>query len=370
MARIIALHIIQDLDIAGAQTVVMNYMRWLHDDPDIEIRVAVLGPNRHSAYSEECAAKGYKVDYYNYKPWTKFPVIRSVANWIRLNLLVRKAIKRNKPNIIHSHQTSIIPYVCLPFLFSGIKKRFHTLHSDPFAISNRHATWAKFAFNRCGIYPVCVTKQQADNAIKRYGIKRYSIIRNGLDTATYSTQIDVNSLKQELGIKEDAFIIGCVSRLSKIKNFDFLLTVFAAYSERHNDSLLIIVGDGEEKTHIIEFANTLGIHDKIMLLGQQGNVAKFYHLFDVFMLTSFFESSSIVTVEAQLAGGRCVVADSIPSDVVITDQVNRIPLDAPMDTWISAIDGKLAFETALTPASLFTKDGVIDALKRLYAKAI
>ena len=131
MPRKIALQITQDLDVAGAQTVVMNYLRWLHGDPEVEIRVAVLGQNKNSTYSQECEANGYNVEYYNYKPWTKIPVLRPVVNWVRLNLLVRKAIKLNQPTIIHSHQTSIIPNICLPFFFAGIKARFHTLHSDP-----------------------------------------------------------------------------------------------------------------------------------------------------------------------------------------------------------------------------------------------
>lgn len=366
MPRKIALHIIQDLDVAGAQTVVMNYLRWFYNDPDVEIRVAVLGSNKHSAYSEECATSGYNVRYYDYIPWLKVPLLRTIVNWIKMNRLVAKAIKTDNPDIIHSHQTYIIPYTCLPFLFSKIKKRYHTLHSDPYAIPKQQTKWARFAFKHCGITPVCVTLQQAKKAENKYGISQYYIIRNGLDTSVYSASVEASEVKKELGITENVKVFGCVSRLSKIKNFDFLLKTFAEYHRLHQDSILLLVGDGEEKSHIIDFSKELGIYDCLLLAGQQGNVAKYYKILDVFMLTSFFESSSIVTVEAQLSGIRCVVADSIPADVVITDKVNRIPLNAPIETWVKGMEGVLPFEKNIYPSEIFTKEGIINELKKLY----
>lgn len=366
MPRKVALHIIQDLDVAGAQTVVMNYLRWMDSDPEVEIRVAVLGHNKHSAYSEECTAKDYNVTYYNYSPWLKVPVIRSVVNWLKLNRIVKNAIKENHPDIIHSHQTSIIPYICLPFYFSRIKKRFHTLHSDPYAITSRHASWARFAFRHCGIRPVCVTQQQAEKAIARYGIVHFDIVRNGLDETEYQLPIVPVSVKRELGIVDEVTVIGSVGRFSKIKNFAFLLKVFAAYHEKHQNTILLLVGDGEERTHIETLAQDLGIRSALLLTGQRNDVARLYKVMDVFMLTSFFESSSIVTVEAQLSGVRCVVADSIPADVVISKQVNRISLEAPVEKWVEGMEGKIPFETTVYPSSQFTKEGVIEKLKTIY----
>lgn len=367
MPRKIALQIIQDLDVAGAQTVVMNYLRWFHQDREIEIRVAVLGHNKHSVLSEEAANKGYPVTYYDYNPWVRIPILRSIVNWLKLNYIVFKAIKENHPSIIHSHQTSILPYICLPFLFSNIKKRFHTLHSDPWAISNRHASWARFAFNHCGIRPVCVTQQQAEKAVARYGIDNYDIVRNGLDETAYQSPVVPVSVKKELGISEDVLVIGSVGRFSKIKNYDFLLNVFALYINIHPHSILMLVGDGEERQHIQELAYKLNIDGKILFTGQRKDVARLYKVMDVFMLTSFFESSSIVTVEAQLSGVRCVVADSIPADAVISDQVNRIPLDAPIEKWVEGIEGKIPFETNIYPSSQFTKEGVMEKIKNIYA---
>lgn len=37
------LHLISDLDVAGAQTVVMNYLRKFYNDRDYEIHVAITG---------------------------------------------------------------------------------------------------------------------------------------------------------------------------------------------------------------------------------------------------------------------------------------------------------------------------------------
>lgn len=360
------LQIIQDLDVAGAQTVVMNSLRWLENDLEIEMYLAILRSPKETPYEKECKRKGYKVIYCNYRPFTKIPVVRSFVNWVRLQTKIYRVIKKVNPEVLHTHQTSIIPFVALPFAFSGVRAKYYTLHSDPYAVAKGHAIWARFALHCCGIKAICVTESQCEKAKKRYDIKDATVIHNGLPIEKYKATVSCDDLLNELCIPENSFVIGTVGRLSKIKNYDFLISIFAKYHECCKNSRLLFVGDGEEREHLVNVAKKLQIQDSIIFAGQRQDIERFYKVMDLFMLTSFYESSSIVTVEAQISGVRCVVADSIPDSVVVSGLVNRVPLAEPVEKWIDAIDGKLEPDNQVNTVESFSIEGVTKQLRNLY----
>ena len=210
-----------------------------------------------------------------------------------------------------------------------------------------------------------MTEGQAKKAIKRYGIKKYSIIRNGIDSKRF-TNVDKNKIRQELGISINTTVIGCVGRFDKIKNHQFLVRLFTEYLKENNNAILMLVGEGQEQENIKNQAKDLGIEKKLLFTGLRSDIERMYYAMDIFMLTSFHESSSIVTVEAQMAGVRCVIADSIPADAVVTNQVNRISLDAPTATWIAAMKNEIPHDNPIGTLDTFSMTTTIESLKELY----
>jgi glycosyltransferase involved in cell wall biosynthesis len=368
--KIKVLHIIYDLSVAGAQTVVMNYLRGLKDDSNYEMKLIVRDPSHNSENDIVAINEGLSVKYCNYKPYLGIPGFRTIVNWLRCQKLFYKEIKEFQPDIIHTHLTDILPFVLIPAKMSKAKCYVHTLHSDPYAIAPRFVKWAKKAFNKYGFYPVCVTESQAKKAVELYGFTDYSVVHNGIDLARFEIGESQEGIRKTLGIAPNSYVIGCVGRFSKIKNYGFLINVFAEYKKRNNKAVLLLVGDGEEKKHCMELVEKLCISDSVVFAGQHQDVERMYKAMDVFMLTSFYESNSIVTVEAQCAGLRCVVADSVPSSVVATDGVNRISFDEPIERWVNAIDGKVACEITESYLDDFSMNHTIDELKEVYKKLL
>ena len=361
------LHIISDLNVAGAQTVVMNYLRYSNQFPGIEMAVTVQIHSQNTRYEQECKRLGIEVHYLNYRPSKAIPLLRPLINWLQLQWLHYKDIKKYSPDIVHTHVTPLLQHTLFPIVFSGVKKRFHTLHSDPYAIDTLSVLFAKMAFHIWSFYPICVTEGQALKAEKRYRINHYSIIRNGIDLERYS-KTNKEEIRKELGIDINTFVIGCIGRLNKIKNHSFLLKVFSEYNKLNPDSILLLVGEGEEKERIVSLGNDLDIKDRLMFTGLRDDVERLFSAMDLFMLTSFSESSSIVTVEAQMAGIRCVVSDSIPENVVISGLVNRIPLDAGIEKWINAIEGKIKPDATNHSPNDFSVLKAVADLRELYNK--
>jgi len=359
------LHIYNNLDVAGAQTVIMNYLRYLKGDNEIEISLLINGLPKNTAYELECQEQGYSLIYSGFQAWKGIWGVRAIVNWFKCQWYVFREIKRLKPDVIHTHGTDNLLYFTLPILFAGVKGHIHTLHSDPYTFRKIFVIWAYIAFHWIGVFPICVTKEQAQKARQRYKIKKYTVIYNGIDSNRF-INVNKTQVRQELDIPETKTVIGCVARFEKIKNHQFLIQLFSEYSKSNNNAILMLVGEGAERKTIEQLAAHLGIKEKLIFTGMRKDVERLYYAMDIFMLTSFYESSSIVTIEAQMAGVRCVIANSIPEDTVITNQVNRISLDAPTPTWIAAIRNEIPYDKPKSSISDFTIENTINSTKKIY----
>jgi glycosyltransferase involved in cell wall biosynthesis len=100
-------------------------------------------------------------------------------------------------------------------------------------------------------------------------------------------------------------------RLDTQKDFHTLLKAFKVVKNKVH-SRLIIVGDGELKGEILDYAKSLGIDRDIILTGFQKNPFKYMKTADVFVLSSFYEGFANVIIEA-MALGIPVVATNCPS---------------------------------------------------------
>ena len=358
-------HIIYDLSTAGAQTVVMNYLRQIENNSEFEFVVLIRGKYNASTYENEAKEKGYKVYYCNYEPWLGNRFIRPIVNWLKCQVMMFREIRKIKPDIIHTHLANIVPFVALPSLFTKAKVKVHTLHSDPYAVSKGLAVWTKIALKYLGFFPICVTEDQAEKAVKRYSINNYKVIHNGLNIERYALVESKRSIRESLGIPEDAFVICTVGSLYKTKNIDFLIDVYAKYKTVHSNAFLLIVGDGVDRKILEQKCEKLNLSG-YLFTGKRDDVERMYKSMDVFMLTSLFESSSIVTVEAQLSGIRCILSEAIPKSVIISDSVNRLSLNDSIDYWIAALEEGVVCEKKENEAEMFTISKMTEDTCHLY----
>lgn len=60
--------VIYDMSTAGAQTVVMNYMREMKDDPTFAVSLLIRDSLKDTEYENELIKNGYNVVCADYKP--------------------------------------------------------------------------------------------------------------------------------------------------------------------------------------------------------------------------------------------------------------------------------------------------------------
>ena len=100
-----------------------------------------------------------------------------------------------------------------------------------------------------------------------------------------------------------------VGRLTKQKNFKYLINEFSKFCETNNNFDLLIFGDGEEKEKLKELINKKNMNEKIFLKGYSKNIFFFMKKAEVFILSSLWEDPGFVLIEAALCNLFIISSD-------------------------------------------------------------
>lgn len=169
-------------------------------------------------------------------------------------------------------------------------------------------------------------------------------LNNGLDLGVYRfSEEKRKKIQEEFGL-QDKFVIGHVGRFSKQKNHEFLLEIFHALKQKRQNTVLLLVGNGELKQNIENKAKVLGINDSIIFAGIRSDVPDLLSAMDVFVFPSFYEGMPNTVIEAQATGLPCVIADTITKEAGVTDCIHFKPLTESAEAWaefaVSLIDNR------------------------------
>ena len=165
----------------------------------------------------------------------------------------------------------------------------------------------------------------------------YKYIPNGVDAKRFRFDPVVRErMRHELAL-DGKFVIGHVGRMCFQKNQSFLLDVLAEAVKARPESMLLLVGEGEDKPMLKERARRLNITDKVLFYGACERVERLYWAMDVFAFPSLFEGLGIAAVEAQAAGIPVVCSEYVPEETHITQSISSISLSAGTAVWADAL---------------------------------
>jgi glycosyltransferase involved in cell wall biosynthesis len=135
------------------------------------------------------------------------------------------------------------------------------------------------------------------------------VIANGIDTQRFSLDLDARRrVRAELGIPEQAWVVGTVGRLAPEKNQGLLIDAMSPMLDprRH----LVIVGEGPERPELERRAQATMRPELVHLTGARRDISSLLSAFDVFALTSQSEGLPLVLLEA-MAMGLPVVSTAV-----------------------------------------------------------
>lgn len=320
------LHIGLSFEKGGIESFVMNYYRVIDRN---KYQFDFINPySQPLAYEDEIIKFGgkiYKVHDFHHAPkaykkelatiMASYDIVHvhmlSAANIIPIQVAKSCNVRRI---IAHSHNTNAVGL---------LRILLHTIF---------HKRICKYA-NR---FLTC--SEEAGEWMFGRGVN-YQVVKNAIaiDNFSYNALYRKNK-RDELGIDEGAIVYGSVGRLDYEKNQEFMLRLFEKILKRHENSYLIIVGEGIMRNKLEFLAEELDIRSRVMFLGRRTDVNQLYSAMDVFLLPSLMEGLPFTLVEAQANGLKCYASEgNVPAETKIINNVVFIKLDEGEEKWAEII---------------------------------
>jgi len=132
---------------------------------------------------------------------------------------------------------------------------------------------------------------------------RNQVIWNGEDLERFSP--GPSEVRRELGIAPKTCVVTSVGLLSPVKDHPTQIEAFSRVAGRHPDAVLLLAGDGPERTALEARAAPLG--DRVRFLGHRKDVPALLRASDVYLQTSLTEGFSNAILQAMGVGLPVVV---------------------------------------------------------------
>jgi glycosyltransferase involved in cell wall biosynthesis len=293
------LHITYDMRIGGTEMVIKNIIEG-NLNPALNMSVYCIekpiGP-----WGLDMQNNGVEVDSIARSDGFDFSVIKAL----------RKHIKQHDIHILHCHQYTPWVYGTLA-AFGTQAKVIFTEHGRFYP---DYSSWKRRFVNpllAIFTYKITAISKATKQALVDYeflSASRIEVIYNGIKGLEQKEHVTVK-IRDELNIKPEATIFGTIARLDPIKNHDMMLHAFASTKKSIPNAVLIIVGDGELMQTLQALAKRLKLDDSVIFTGYISYPKDYLALFDIFLLSSLSEGTSMTLLEAMSLGKPCVVTDA------------------------------------------------------------
>ena len=355
-----ALHVVHSLNRGGVETWLRQIIERL-DRSQVAIDVAVQTdpPGGHADAVRSVGAQIFTCPAPN-RPWKYARSFRAILH------------DAGPYDVVHCHLHHWCGFVLRLAYQSGVPVRIaHSRNAIPTrlgAVGPARAAYfwlMKRWLNRYMTHGLAVSRAAGESLFgARWGHDaRCAILPSAIDLTPFEQVVDRQAVRRELGLPDDALVVGHVGRFVHQKNHFFLIDVFEKMAQ-HDDRLwLLLVGSGPLEARVRRAAKRLGIEKRVVFAGEREDVPRLMlGAMDVLALPSRWEGLPRVVNEAQAAGRPVVMADHLSDEsTVLAGLIRRLPLTAPSAEW-----GRALWEAISRPAPLSREE----ALQTMTASAI
>lgn len=164
---------------------------------------------------------------------------------------------------------------------------------------------------------------------------RSLVIANGFDLRLFRPNPEARAVtREELGISQDAPVIGMVARNHPMKDHATFLTAAARVKQQLTSTIFVLAGPGMDRTNnrIVAMTERLGLANSIRLIGEKKETNALYPAFDVLALSSAWgEAFPNVLGEAMACGIPCVATDLGDIRQIIGYTGHVVPPSSPQE---------------------------------------
>lgn len=207
---------------------------------------------------------------------------------------VKRVISEQKPDLIHAHDRSACITAALASGKIPVIAHMHVNNNKGFSLFLKNTIWTLFSRKYRHIFWV------SDSAYEQFQFKK---LLKSKSSVLYNV-IDINELYKK--VEEDKntydYDVVYVGRLSYQKNPERLMQVLQQVVRKKNNVKIAVVGDGAFSEYVSDFIIQNNLENNIYYLGYNNNPLKIIFNAKVMVMTSRFEGTPMVALEAQCLG--------------------------------------------------------------------
>lgn len=299
--KTIILHVINDLDIGGTETMLLKTLPKLN-----EFKHIVCSLSSQGVIGESLAREGIRIIALSQKR------LLSISSLISLV----KVIKKVDPDIIQT------------YLFqASLVGRFAALYAKKrIVISSIRSSFAQARYILVVFLDIITSifvKYYLSNSLTasrrfhKWGIplKKMLVIYNGIEANQAGFDVDLKKIKEKIGIPPQTIVLSCLAKLRKGKGHIVLFKALKEINKNNsfNNINLLLIGDGSEKNRLLQKVNEYHLNKKVFFLGNRKDISELFRITDIFVLPTFFEGMSNAILEA-MAAGLPIITTDIPEN--------------------------------------------------------
>jgi len=366
-------HVTHSMEIGGTEQVIMQLVRGL--DPERYTNVVVCIDGLVGEMGKQLEGEGVHLHALSREAGLDRNLIKSL----------RELLKSEEADLVHCHQYTPYTYGVLAALGLDTKVVF-TEHGRFYPESY---TWKRRLINPLlvlatdAIVSISEATRQALGRYEWIPTRRIEVIYNGLLATTTDTQPDKAGLlgtDRPALLEDSCCLVGTVARLDPIKNHSMMIRAIGQLQQKWPDSRLVIVGDGPERETLEQLTSELGLEEAVLFTGFKNNPADYINLFDIFLLTSDSEGTSMTLLEAMAHKIPCIVTNVGGNPELIQHQHNGLLIERgnveqlvhALDTLLSdvTLGNTLAAQAQEDFAERFELQKMIDGYQDLYNRVL
>ena len=310
-------------------------------------------------------------------------IISSVKKLRRYRKAFRAAVsaaiqKNGKPDVIHIHVAwpvalaadSILREFNVPVILSEHWSGYLPEDGNYSGMLLKHYTASLFS----KVKLVTVVSDRMKHAMVKHGLQaNFKRLPNAVDSKVFAfkSKTTDNSLRW----------LHVSMLVDREKNIRGLLRAFAAHVKEHNASLTI-VGDGNEKTELILFAESLGLNNKVQFIGMKSpnEIAELMNTHSALVMFSNFEGMPVTIIEAKCCGMPVIATNTgaIPemlnhvSDILVPvkDEQKLTQAMNLFATKVNSITDRDKLNISNAALSVYSYEAVNNQLDSLYTEVL
>jgi len=321
------LQLITTLDPGGAEHQLLTLVRQLRDRFDFEVAYLKGG----GGLAPRFEALGIRVHGLGIRRW---------ADPVCLVRLVR-LVRRLRPDLVVTHLFKADVYGALAAIGTDIPLVSHKHNEDQFLLNPFFGALGLTTAVRCRRL-VAVSDAVARFHAERAGFPRERFVRVLHGIEGEPPGLPRAEMRRRFDIEERSLLLGTAARLTPQKGLDTLIRAVKRLIE-HDDRFrfsCLIAGVGEDRDRLISLCRSLGLEERVRLVGRVTDIPAFLQALDIFILPSRWEGLGVVLLEA-MANGCPIVATRVGGipEVVEDGRTGRlVPPDDPRALAAAVLD--------------------------------